>query len=94
MILSLSDAQSLAILATAVGTVITTAGGLVLQILNFRASHQRDRKLAVVHDLVNGQSEALKKAIGDEAYNAGHAEGIIAEREDPHANAPGKRGKS
>lgn len=77
-------AQDIAILIGATTTGITVIGSFVLQVMSFRAGRQRDAKLAQVHDLVNGQSEAIKKAIGESSFAEGHAAGVLEERDDPH----------
>ena len=88
--MTVSDAQAIALLIGAATTAIATLGAFYLQVLSFRAGLRRDLKLAEVHTLVNGQSEALREAVGEKAFTAGRAAGQADERHDPHANPLGK----
>ena len=87
------DYAGLSILIGAIAGLITVVGGFAMQIATFirqgqmlRAQHAqaaagaaRDQKLAEVHDLVNGQSGAIRKL----EYEAGQRAGTDAERANP-----------
>lgn len=84
----MTDYQGIGIIIAATAAAIPVVGGFVLQVLTFAASAQRDKKLAEVHTLVNGMSEAKERADTAVGFANGRAEGILAERHDPHANPP------
>lgn len=87
------DLGGITLLIGAIAGLVTVIGGLGMQVATFvrqgqmlesqrdqtAAGLKRDEKLAEVHNLVNGQSELLKKA----AFTAGEKAGGDAERENP-----------
>ena len=64
-------------------TAISGATTVVLQIVNNFGGRQRDKKIVQLHNLVNGQSQALNKITGQEGFAQGHAAGVEDERARP-----------
>ena len=71
-------------------TAVIGVGGLVMQVIILLRQSETQRqigqsadKLVVLHDMVDGQSEKLNKAIGGQAFSEGKAEGIKSERANP-----------
>ena len=73
------DYQGLAILLTAFGVFLVNVGTAIIAFLTYLKGRTNETKLKEVHELVNGQSEALRTAVGQAAFSEGKA--VWAEQE-------------
>jgi len=79
----------------ALGTLAIGLGTMVIQIIILVRQSKTQAELAdnkgrmaILHDMVDGQSEKLNKAIGEKSYAQGHADGIQTERAEPMSPTP------